>query len=91
MSVENLCKDCTPVVGAVTMESSDMSDAIKDASPSSESSKPQPMAFMIHFTDNKDAALPKLQENFSKYAVRHKRIPSLPNVEDSKVTVIILM
>jgi hypothetical protein len=88
MSVENLHKDCTPVVGAVVMESSDVSDAIKDASPSSESLKPQPMAFMIHFTDNKDGALPELQENF---AVRHKRIPSLPNVEDSKVTVNILM
>jgi hypothetical protein len=91
MSVENLHRDCTPVVGAVVMESSDVSAAIKDASPSSESLKPQPMAFMIHFTDNKDGALPELQENFSKYAVRHKRIPSLPNVEDSKVTVNILM
>ncbi|XP_021932232.1 uncharacterized protein LOC110835863 isoform X4 [Zootermopsis nevadensis] len=68
MSVEDLHKDCTPVVGAVTMESSDVSDIIKDASPSSESPKPQPMAFMIHFTGNKDAALSKLQENFSKYA-----------------------
>lgn len=91
MSVENLHKDCIPVVGAATMESSDVSDAIKEASPLSESLKPQPMAFMIHFTDNKGAALPKLQENFSKYAVRHKRFPSLPNVEDSKVTVLIIM
>lgn len=81
--MENLHKDCTPSVGAVVMESIDMSASIKDVSPSSESSK-QPMAFMIHFADNRDIALPKLQENFTKYAVRHKRIPSLPNVEDSK-------
>lgn len=90
MSVENLHKDCTPSVGSVVMESIDMSGSIKDVSPSSESSK-QPMAFMIHFSNNKDIALPKLQENFSKYAVRHKRIPSLPNVEDSKVTITVLM
>jgi hypothetical protein len=69
MSVENLHKDCTPNVGSVVMESIDMSGSVKDVSPSSGSSKP--MAFMIHFADNKDIALPKLQENFSKYAVRH--------------------
>jgi len=90
MSVENLHKDCTSVVGAVVMERSDVSGAIKDASSPPKSLK-QPMAFMIHFADNKDDALPKLQENFSKYAVRHKRIPSLPNVDDSKVTFNILM
>jgi hypothetical protein len=89
MSVENIHKDCTPIVGFPVMESADMSDSIKDASPSSESSK-QPMAFMIHFADNKDITLPKLQDNFSKYAVRHKRIPSLPNVEDSKVMITVL-
>jgi hypothetical protein len=90
MSVENLCKDCTPIVEFPVMEPTDMSESIKGVSPSSESSK-QPMAFMIHFADNKDITLPKLQENFSKYAVRHKRIPSLPTVEDSKVTVTVLM
>lgn len=90
MSVENLHKDCTSFVGAVVMEPSDVSGAIKDASSPSESLK-QPMAFMIHFTDNKADAFPKLQENFSKYAVRHKRIPSLPNVDDSKVTFTVLM
>jgi hypothetical protein len=90
MSVENPHKDCTSVVGAVVMEPSDISSAVKDASPSPESSK-QPMAFMIHFADNKDIALPKLQENFNKYAVRHKRISSLPNAEDSKVTFTVLM
>jgi len=88
MSVENLHKDCTAAVGAVVMKPSDVSGAIKDASSPHESLK-QPMAFMIHFTE--DDALPKLQENFSKYAVRHKRIPSLPNVDDSKVTFTVLM
>lgn len=89
MSVENPHKDRTSAVGAVVMEPSDVSGAIKDASSPPESLK-QPMAFMIHFAD-KDDALPKLQENFSKYAVRHKRIPSLPNVDDSKVTFTVLM
>jgi hypothetical protein len=91
ISVENFHIDCTPVVSALVMEPSDKSSATEDASPSSESSKPQPMAFMIHFANNKEVALPKLQENFSKYAVRHKRIPSLPNVEDNKVTVTVFI
>lgn len=88
--MESLHKDCTPSVGGVDMESIDISASIKDVSPSSETSK-QAMAFMIQFADNKDIALPKLQENFSKYVVKHKRIPSLPNVEDSKVTVTVLV
>jgi hypothetical protein len=46
MSVENLHNDCTSVVGAVVMEPSYVSGAIKDASSPPESLK-QPMAFML--------------------------------------------
>lgn len=82
MSVENLHKDCTSFVGAVVMEPSDVSGATEDASSLPESLE---TAYGFH-ADVKDDALPNLQENFSTYAVRHnKKIPSLPNVDDSKV------
>jgi hypothetical protein len=47
-------------------------DAIKDETL-------KPMAFTIHFADNKDVPAPK------PHAARHRRIPSLPNVEENKV------
>ncbi|KAK7869115.1 hypothetical protein R5R35_006584 [Gryllus longicercus] len=49
-----------------------------------ESSKPQPMAFTINFSDGKDNVSTKMfRENLAKYT-RHVRNASLPNVEDSK-------
>ncbi|XP_069696770.1 uncharacterized protein [Periplaneta americana] len=84
MSVDSHHKDAVPILGSLVMEASDVSEKNSDESPPTESSKLQPMAFTIHFADNKDVTSPKLPENFSKYAVRHRRIPSLPNVEENK-------
>ncbi|XP_067007417.2 uncharacterized protein [Anabrus simplex] len=71
---------------SVALEPSDEVDSKQILPP--ESPKPQPMAFTIPFSENKEGVAPKnLRESLSRYAAKHMRNSSLPNVEDSKKTV----
>nr|CAD7597239.1 unnamed protein product [Timema genevievae] len=84
--MENLNQKEHPNLAGLIIEPNDLTNIKQDLKSPPGSRKLQPMAFTIHFAEKKDTAAAKhLSENFNKNAVGHRRNPSYPGVENTKV------